>query len=265
MNAFKKRIYHLVEKGAHGSSINLAFDYFIIIMIALSIVSMLLETFSSVRESFGTYLHTFDVFSIVVFSIEYLMRIYVSDITNPSSSRIKSIFKFIFSFYGLVDLLAILPFYLPFIIKMDLRFIRVLRLMRFFRALKINRYNGSLDILIETIKARKQELYITLFVTLLILLTASFAIYYIENGVQPEVFSNIYTCFWWTISTLTFTNYDNIHPITWLGKFTGVFIQIFWLGLIAIQTGLLSSGFIDKIKDKKSCKKVCPHCGKSLE
>jgi len=109
----------LVEKGAHGSKINLAFDYFIILMILLSIISMVLETFSSVRESFGAYLNVFDDFSIIIFSIEYLMRIYVSDITNPSSNRIKSVFKFVFSFYGLVDLLAILPFYLPFIIKME--------------------------------------------------------------------------------------------------------------------------------------------------
>lgn len=120
----KERVYRIIEKGSHGKRLNLVFDYFIMTLILLSVISIILESIPEINSLFGSFLNGFNIFSITIFTIEYLMRLYVSDLTHPSKNGIKSLIKFMFSTYGLIDLLAILPFYLPMFIKMDLRFLR---------------------------------------------------------------------------------------------------------------------------------------------
>ena len=157
----KDKIYHLVEKGAHGSKVNLIFDYTIMSLIVINVIALILETVSGIKEPIGPILRQVEIISVIIFSIEYALRLYVSDLIYPSSSKVKSALKFIFSFYGLIDLLAIMPFYLPFLIKIDLRFIRVVRLMRFLRIFKISRYNNSLSLIYTVIKEKKAEMAMT--------------------------------------------------------------------------------------------------------
>lgn len=261
----KQKIYRLVEKGSHGSRINLIFDYSIMLLIILNVGALILESISEIKESFGRILRIFEIISVVIFSIEYIMRIFVSDLTYPASSKIKSTFKFIFSFYGLVDLLAIIPFYLPFLIKIDLRFLRILRLMRFLRVLKINRYNSSLSLIFSVIKEKKSELAITGFVALLILFISSFLMYHVEGEVQPDKFPNILSCFWWAVATLTTVGYGDVYPITGSGKFLSGVIATLGIGLVALPTGLVSAGFMDKIGKTNHISAKCPHCGKDVK
>ncbi|MBI5540529.1 MAG: ion transporter [Bacteroidia bacterium] len=261
----RKKIYRLVEKGSHGSKINLIFDYCIMSLIIINVIALILETIPEIKESLKLFLRLIEIISVIIFSIEYILRIYVSNLTYPSSSKIKSAFKFVFSFYGIIDLLAITPFYLPFIIKIDLRFVRILRLMRFFRIFKINRYNNSLSLIYSVIKEKKSELAMTGFVALLILFIASFLMYYVEGEVQPDKFSNILSCFWWAIATLTTVGYGDVYPITGLGKILSGIIAILGIGLVALPTGLVSAGFMEKIGKKNNESKKCPHCGKEYE
>ncbi len=258
----KQKIYRLVEKGSHGSRINIVFDITIMILILLNVFALILDSIPSVENSIGHFLKIFEVISVIIFSVEYLLRIYVSDLTHPSSSRLKSILKFIFSPFGIVDLLAITPFYLPFLIKIDLRFLRILRLMRFFRILKINRYNSSINQIWSVIKEKKTELAITGFVSFLILFIASFLMYYVEGEVQPDKFSNILDSFWWAIATLTTVGYGDVYPITGTGKFISGIIAVLGIGLIALPTGIISAGFMERIGKNKNHK--CPHCGKDI-
>lgn len=261
----KSNLYRFVEKGSNGSRVNLIFDYSIMTLIVLNVIALTLETIPRINESIGESLRLFELVSVIVFSIEYIIRIYVSSLTHPSSSKIKSALKFIFSPYGLIDLLAITPFYLPLLIKIDLRFLRILRLMRFFRVFKINRYNNSLNLIISVIKEKKSDLALTGFVSLLILFVASFLMYYVEGNAQPDKFPDILSCLWWAISTLTTVGYGDVYPITGLGKFISGIIAVLGIGLVALPTGLVSAGFIEKIGRKdKNCKK-CPHCGKEIE
>jgi voltage-gated potassium channel len=192
------------------------------------------------------------------------MRLYVSEMTHPAKNRASSLLKFIFSGYGLIDLLAILPFYLPFIFKIDLRFIRALRLLRFFRIFKVNRYNKSLRLIGDVVREKKTELAITGFVAFIILLVASILMYYIEGPVQPDKFPNIVASFWWAIATLTTVGYGDVFPITALGKIVSGSIAVMGIGLVALPTGLISVGFIEKIGKKKKEIKKCPHCGHEL-
>ncbi len=264
----KEKIYRLVEKGSHGKKVNRLFDYFIMLLILLNIISMVLESISEINNSYGEFLHMFNFASVIIFSLEYLMRLYISDLTHPAPNRIKSAFRFIFSAYGLIDLLAILPFYLPIFIKMDLRFLRILRLTRFLRILKINRYNDSLNLIGSVIKEKKAELVVTGFVTFLTLLLASFIMYYVEGEKQPEHFPNILASLWWAVATLTTVGYGDVYPITGLGKMISGLIAILGIGLIALPTGLISSGFMNKIESKKKLNnnnKTCPHCGENID
>jgi len=261
----KVKIFKLVEKGSHGSKINLLFDYFIMSLIVLNVGALILETIPEIKESIGLMLRVFEMLSVVIFSIEYILRIYISDLTHPSSNRLMSIFRFVFSFYGIIDLLAIVPFYLPFLIKIDLRFLRILRLMRFLRILKINRYNSSLSLIYSVIREKKAELVITGFVALLILFVSSFLMYYVEGEAQPDKFPDILSCFWWAIATLTTVGYGDVYPITGLGKFLSGIIAVLGIGLVALPTGLVSAGFMDKIGKTKNKPLRCPHCGKNIE
>jgi len=261
----KQKAYRLVEKGSYGSRINVLFDYFIMGLIILNVIAVILESIPTIKATTGNLFRVFEVVSVIIFSLEYLMRIYVSDLTHPSKSRFKSVLKFIFSAYGLIDLLAILPFYLPFLIKIDLRFLRLLRLMRFLRLLKLNRYNNSLKLIWEVIKEKRTEMSVTGFVTLLVLLIASFLMYYIEGNAQPDKFSNILDCFWWAVATLTTVGYGDVYPVTGFGKFISGLIAILGIGLVALPTGIISSGFIAKIGKRKNEVKKCPHCGKEIE
>lgn len=261
----KEKVFHLMEKGAHGSRINLIFDYVIMALIMLNVVALILETIPDFGIPFRTYFYYFEFASVIIFSFEYILRIYISDLTHPSSNRIKSVLKFIFSFYGLIDLLAVLPFYLPFITILDLRFLRILRLMRFLRLLKINRYNNSLDLIWAVIRERRSELAITGFVSLLILVIASFLMFYIEGDVQPDKFQNILACFWWAIATLTTVGYGDVYPITGFGKVVSGIIAILGIGMVALPTGIIGAGFMEKIGNKKNTSKKCPHCGNVID
>ncbi len=261
----KVKIFKLVEKGKHGSSINLTFDYLIISLIILNVIAIILESFSEIALHFSNALFVFETVSVIIFSLEYLLRVYISDLTHPSNNKLKSAFKFIFSFYGLIDLLAIIPFYLPFFIKIDFRFLRILRLFRLIRILKINRYNNALNLIWEVIKEKKIELAITGFVTLLILTIASFVMYYIEGGVQPDKFPNVLASFWWAIATLTTVGYGDVYPITGFGKLLSGIITILGIGLVALPTGLVSAGFMEKINKFKTESKSCPNCGERID
>ena len=262
----KEKIYQLVEKGSHGKKVNLVFDYFIMGLIILSLASIVFESINDLNPVLRKFLSGFDTLSVIIFSIEYLMRLYVADLTHPAKNKLRSIIKFVFSGYGLIDLLAILPFYLPMLIKTDLRFLRALRITRFLRILKVNRYTKSLNLIWLVLKEKRSELAVTGFVTILLLVIASFLMYNVEGDKQPEAFPNVLASFWWAVSTLTTVGYGDVYPITGLGKLISGIIALLGIGVVALPTGIIGSGFMDKLKgDKPNLDNTCPHCGKKLE
>jgi voltage-gated potassium channel len=190
----KQRIYNILEK--EGSRANLVFEYLIVTLIILNVVAIAIDTLRDLDPGLLLALSIFEAVSIVIFSVEYLLRIYISDLTHPAMTRTRSALKFIFSFYGLIDLTAILPFYVPFIIKADMRFLRILRLFRFFRIFKLSRYNSTLKLIWDVIREKKSEFVMTFFISFLMLLVSAFLMYYVENPAQPEKFRNIFSSLW---------------------------------------------------------------------
>jgi len=262
----KKKIYELVERGSFGKRYNLWFDYFIATLIILNVIAIAIESLSTLNEVHIKILKIFEVVSLLIFTVEFLMRVYVADLIYPREKKIYSIIQFVFSPLGLVDLFAILPFYIPFIIPFDLRFLRLFRLLRFIRVFKIARYNKAMNLILDVFKEKKAELGMTFFVALVVLIVASFLMYFIEGKVQPDKFPNVFGAMWWALATLTTIGYGDVYPITTLGKILSGFISILGIGIIALPTGIISAGFIEKLSRKKTEKEilVCPHCGKEV-
>lgn len=263
----RRKIFELVERGSFGKKRNLLFDYFIAGLIILNVVAIAVESLSSLNEGHLRILRVFEIVSLLIFTIEYLLRLYVADLIYPRDTKIKSILKFVFSPLGLIDLFAIMPFYIPFIIPFDLRFIRLFRLFRFIRVFKITRYNKALNLIVTVFKEKKQELGITFFIAFIILIVASFLMYFIEGKAQPDKFPDVFSAMWWAVVTLTTIGYGDVFPITTLGKLLSGIIAVMGIGLIALPTGILSAGFIEILNGSKTKKNssVCPHCGKEID
>ncbi len=214
------------------------FDLIIQAIILLSLISFSLETLPNLGQQLRNILRIFELISIIIFTAEYTLRLLVTDRK----------LKFIFSFYGLIDLLAILPFYLSF--GIDLRSIRIFRLFRLFRIFKMLRFNQAIQHFSTAMKSIKEELLLFFIMSSFLLFLSSVGIYYFENNAQPEVFKSVFHSFWWAIATFTTVGYGDIYPITTGGKiFTSVMLLI-GLGIIAVPTGLIASA-LTKTKEFK--------------
>lgn len=278
---FKKKMYEILhDSGGKTGLIYMIDDYFISGLIILNVIVIMFESIEEMHSTVYDIMHIFDIFSVAVFSIEYAMRILIADMVHSDTTPLRARLRYIFSFLGLVDLFAILPFYLPFIVTLDLRFLRILRLLRLFRIFKLAHYSKSIRMVGTVLRKQKYELLVTVVGTFLILLVTSSLMYEIEHDVQPDKFPNIFATFWWAIATLTTIGYGDVYPVTGWGQFLAAVTALFGIGLVAIPTGILSMGFMEEIqkraKEKKKAEKkkeelepdsehkFCPCCGQRL-
>ncbi len=211
------------------------------VTIILSIIAFSIETIPDLDTITIDYLHKFEIFSIYVFTIEYLIRIYTA---NKKLS-------YIFSFYGIVDLLAILPFYLTFVI--DLRAVKAFRLFRLLRLLKLARYNRTLDKFQKALYNAKEEFVVFFILTIIMFYLASVGIYYFENKAQPEAFRSIFDSMWWAVATLTTVGYGDIYPVTVGGKIFTTLMLLIGLGIVGIPAGIVAAALseVNKNNDDK--------------
>jgi voltage-gated potassium channel len=214
------------------------FAFFIQALILLSLVTFSVETLPNLKPETRYLLRIIEIFCVVIFTVEYILRIYVAD-SKP---------RFIFSFFGLIDLLAILPFYLSF--GVDLRSLRALRFLRLFRVLKLVRYNKAMNHFVRAMSSAKEQIFLFIFITMILIYFAAVGIYYFENEAQPEHFSSIFDSLWWAIITLTTVGYGDVYPITVGGKVFTFIILMIGLGIVAVPTGIISSALTGSV-DKK--------------
>ncbi len=242
----KNKIHNLINN-------NKTFIKFIYTLIILNIIAIVLESYKDLRVAYGSIFRVFEIVSVIIFTIEYILRLWTT----------KNKLKFATSTFGIIDLIAILPFYLPFLFAFDLRILRILRLFRMLRVFKLGRYSKSLKLISNVLKDTKAELSITIFVAFILLVFSSTLMYYVENDAQPENFASIGHAFWWAIATLTTVGYGDVYPITGLGKFLSAIIALIGIGFVALPTGIISSAFIERIKENKNIK--CPNCGNTIK
>ncbi len=269
----KQKIWELVEATDHEDKPKKDldyFDWFILILILLNAVAVILETVKSIDQRFGDYFLAFEIFSVIIFTIEYVTRIWACTSQPEYSHPVWGRIKFIFTPMAIIDLLAILPFYLAFT-TLDLRFIRTLRIFRLLRLMKLMRYSSSISLFGKVLKNRKEELIVTAsIVFVLMVLSASF-MYFAEHQAQPEAFPDIPTSMWWSIVTLTTVGYGDVFPITTLGRIFAAVIAVLGIGMFALPTGILGASFVEELEKQrlelnaKKEKKKCKHCGELIE
>ena len=214
------------DNSTHGGRV---FDYFVQFVIVVSLISFSIETLPDLSTRMRESLRFVEFACVAIFTVEYLLRIFVA----------QRKLSFIFSFYGLVDLLAILPFYLT--TGLDLRTIRILRLLRLFRILKLVRYSKAVQRFHRAFIIAREELVLFGVVALMLLYLSSVGIWYFERDVQPEVFSSVFSSMWWAVATLTTVGYGDVYPVTDMGKIFTFFTLAIGLGVFAVPTGILAS------------------------
>lgn len=239
----REKLRHIIEDNTTKKG--RIFDYCIQILIFGSLLAYALETLPENSTTTRTLLKQIELVSSIIFSIEYLLRIYVA----------KKPFKYIFSFYGIIDFLAILPFFLSTTIDL-----RSLRAFRIFRAFKLVRYNKALNRFSIAAKIVREEIILFLIVTAIFLFIASAGIYYFENSAQPEIFSSIFHSGWWSIVTLTTVGYGDVYPITTGGKVFTFLILMIGVGIVTVPAGLVASALTkarEIEEDEKTTEKEC--------
>ena len=262
----KERVFDIIQVAKPNDIISRVFDISLLSLIILNVCLVIADTFT-LPENIKIIFNIIEKVSVIIFTIEYVLRVWTADLLYPEKNYFVAKIKYIFSFLALIDLLAILPFYIPYIIPIDLRVLRMLRIIRLFRIFKINRYTDALTKIFSVFKSKKHELLSSIFVVILLMIVAAVLMFNIENTAQPEVFKNAFDALWWALATLTTVGYGDIYPVTVLGKILSAVIALLGIGLVAVPTGIISAGFVEAISNTKQEKemKYCPYCGEKLE
>jgi voltage-gated potassium channel len=264
-SSFMQRVYEIIEVGKPGDRASKTFDAFLIAVIIANVAAVILETEKGLTPQFARALRMFDLGSVAIFTVEYLLRIWTCT-RNPRFRRpLTGRLRYAITPLAVIDLLAILPFYLPLIIPFDLRFVRAIRLVRISRLLKVGRYSEALRLFGRVLRAKREELATAVFVLMILLIVASSLLYYAEHDVQPDKFSSIRSAMWWGVATLTTVGYGDVYPLTSTGKFLAAVISLLGIGFFALPAGILSAGFVDELRKRKEAERTCPKCGAALE
>lgn len=259
----KRALFHIMEESPEGNSAAHYFNIFMTGLIIGNVLVVILETSAPLHAQFYPVFFAIDIISIVIFTIEYFLRLWICTIDPTFQQPVVGRLRYAVTPFALIDLFAFLPFYIPFIIPLDLRFIRVLRLFRIIRLLKLGRYSDSMKLFSRVISRAKDQLLLVLTVLFVFLVMASTFMYYAEHEAQPEKFGSIPDAMWWAIVTLGTVGYGDAYPITPVGKIFGAVVITICIAVFALPAAILSSGYIEE--SQKARVIICPACGHRIE
>lgn len=248
-----------------GGALGYFVDWFIMLLIAANVVAVALETVDPLYAEYESFFYWFEVVSVAIFSIEYVGRLWACTAREAHSHSIFGRLDFAKRPMILIDLLAILPFFLGPLLPADLRFLRALRLFRFFRLFKLARYSESMLAFSHVLHRKKADLVVAFSVTLILLIVTSSLMYFVETAAQPDEFGSIPETLWWGVITLTTVGYGDVTPVTPLGRLFGGIVAMLGIGLFGLPASILASGFIEERLEKDSETSYCPHCGERID
>ncbi len=271
MNTLRKRVHMALDFEENERTLDRSIGFFLLCLIALNVIAVIVESVPGVHRDHRALFDSFELFSVFVFTAEYLLRIWSCVEEEPfSSDPIRGRLRYVCSPLGLIDLAAIAPFYLagglnPTLgLQNSMRSARVFRLFALLRILKIGRYSQAVGTLGRVLRDKREELIISGVLGAMLLLCASAVMYLLERDANPTDFSSIPAAMWWGITTLTTVGYGDSTPITAIGKLVAGFIQILGLVMFALPAGVLAGGFVDELKRQRERADTCPHCGEPL-
>jgi voltage-gated potassium channel len=267
----KRRVYNLLEADDPPAHLVRAAHLIrggVLLVIIINVVSLILETVEPFHRRAATAFFAIELVSVAIFTLEYLARLW-SITENPRFAHpVRGRLRWMGTLLAIIDLLAIVPFYLPFITT-DLRILRLARLFRLVRIARLARYSTAVQMMIATAHERRHELSVSIGLITVLMLISSSLMYYAEHEAQPEVFSSIPAAMWWAIVTLTTVGYGDTYPITAAGRGLAAITAVLGIAMLALPTAILSAGFLEGIRAAPPAAAPgparCPHCGKPLE
>lgn len=240
----KKRIFEIIQIGHRTDVPSLCFDIFIVFVILLNLSVTFLQTFDEMAEYAGV-MGIFELITMLIFLVEYILRVWTAGYLYPEKTYAKAMLGFAVSFYGIVDLMTILPYFLPFFIPSGAVAFRMLRVVRIFHLFRINSRYDAFNVITEVLKDKKNALVSSIFLVFILMLASSLCMYGLEHEAQPEHFSNAFSGIWWSVSTLLTVGYGDIYPVTIGGRLMAICIAFLGVGMVAIPTGIISAGFVE--------------------
>lgn len=267
MKSAHQRTYELLDKAREGDRLSVAVDASIMALIVANAAVVTLETVRGIESAYHDAFVAFERFSLVVFSTEYLLRLWACTANERFRAPVTGRLRYALTPLAIVDLLAIAPSLFSLFGGVDLRSLRIIRLLRYLRLLKFGRYSASMQLLGRSMMRAKDDLAVAVLIMLLLLVFTSTLVYYAEHEAQPERYSSIPATMWWAMATLTTVGYGDIYPVTVLGKMLGGVVAVLGVGMFALPTAIVSGSFMEELNSRKKGEQsggVCPHCGKAL-
>ena len=241
----KKRIFDIIQIGNRNDVPSTLFDICIVVVIIVNLFITFFDTFDE-SAPYKDILDRVELITILIFTVEYVLRVWTAEYLYPKKDFWKAKLKFIFSFNGIVDLLTFFPYYLPFFFPAGVVAFRMLRVVRIFRLFRINSQYDAFNVILNVLNEKKNQLFSSLFIIFMLMVSSSLCMYSIEHNAQPEAFKNAFSGIWWSMSTLLTVGYGDIYPITTFGKFMAIVIAFLGVGMVAIPTGIISAGFVEQ-------------------
>lgn len=242
----RRRISEIIEVGSTDDVPSRTYDMLSTLMLLVNVAVTIMYTFDSMELKHGDILLLLEAITVAFFAVDYCLRVWSAPSQFPTVSEGRATWKYVVSFTGLVDLLSFLPYYLPIFFPSGAAVFRMFRVIRIFRLFQINAYYDSLSVISEVISSKRQQLFSSVFIIMVLMTASSLCMYSLENEAQPEVFSNAFSGIWWAVSTLLTVGYGDIYPITPMGKIVSIGITFLGVGMVAIPTGIISAGFVDQ-------------------
>ena len=241
----------MVSVGVVDDKLNQGYDILSTVLLILNLATAFAMTFEDFYAAHRTLLQGIEAVTVAFFAFDYILRLYTSDRLYPHKNKQDAAFSYIFSGYGIIDLLSFLPYYLPIFFPAGAAVFRMLRVVRIFRLFRINAYYDSLGIIGKVIQSKKTQLMASVFIIILLILASSLCMYSVEHEAQPDVFKNAFSGIWWATSTLLTVGYGDIYPVTVMGQILGIIITFLGVGMVAIPTGIISAGFVEEYQRAK--------------
>ena len=250
--SLRRSIFRIIETAEPGDRLSKIVDIFLVTLISVSIVAVVLESIPDLEARYEAYFFWLEVFTVAVFTVEYVLRVWTSvdddRLAGQPIHSVKTRLRFVFTPYAVIDFLAILPFYMVMLGifgNVDMRFLRAIRLLR---VLKLTRYSSAFDMLVTCCQENARSLGAAFFVLITVMLLAASGMYFFERQSQPVAFGSIPAAMWWAFATLTTVGYGDVTPITVGGKIFGALITVVGIGMVALPTGILASGYAQQIR-----------------
>ena len=238
--SIKQRVFEIIQIGNREDVPSRIGDFIIVASILLNILVLFLGTFEELKQYFGLF-KVIETTTIILFSVEYVLRIWTAEYIYTDVGKMKARFKFLISPEGIIDLLTILPFFFLY----GFAAFRMLRVVRIFHLFRLNVNYDSFNVITSVLLEKKNQILSSVFIIVVLMLASSLFIYGAEHDAQPLAFKNAFSGIWWSLSTIFTVGYGDIYPITAVGKIMGVIITFLGVGSVAIPTGIISAGFVE--------------------